>query len=140
MDRFIDKVRDETHGELVGDLAITRIPLEVYRARNATSRRWRGRRRPPARDGAGVPARGFGARLAVLPVDLARASSARSSWPATSRNRALLGRRTVNERYEAFMYQQWLRVYMRTQMIKHNKDVLESVDDTMGLLAKLHVY
>ena len=46
----------------------------------------------------------------------------------------------IFERYEAFMYQQWLRVYMRTQMIKHNKDLLESVDDTMGLLAKLHVY
>ena len=46
----------------------------------------------------------------------------------------------VFERYEAFMYQQWLRVYMRTQMIKHNKDLLESVGDTDGLLAKLHVY
>ena len=44
------------------------------------------------------------------------------------------------DRYETFMYQQWLRVYMRTQMIKHNKDLLGSVDDTMGLLAKLHVY
>ena len=38
----------------------------------------------------------------------------------------------VFERYETFMYQQWLRVYMRTQMIKHNKDLLESVDDTDG--------
>ena len=46
----------------------------------------------------------------------------------------------VFERYEAFMYRQWLRVYMRTQMIKHNKDLLESVGDTMGLLAKLHVF
>jgi hypothetical protein len=44
------------------------------------------------------------------------------------------------ERYEAYMYRQWLRVYMRTMAIKHNKDVLESVDDTMGLLAKLHVF
>ena len=46
----------------------------------------------------------------------------------------------IFDRYELFMYQQWMRVYMRTQMIKHNKDLLESVDDTMGLLAKLHVY
>ena len=38
------------------------------------------------------------------------------------------------------MHQQWLRVYMRTQMIKHNKDLLESVDDTDGLLAQLHVF
>jgi hypothetical protein len=44
------------------------------------------------------------------------------------------------DRYEAFMYRQWLRVYMRTRMIKHNEDLLESVDDTFGLLAKLHIY
>jgi hypothetical protein len=29
---------------------------------------------------------------------------------------------------------------MRSRMIKHNKDLLESVDDTLGLLAKLHVF
>ena len=46
----------------------------------------------------------------------------------------------VFDRYEAFMYQQWLRVYMRTRTIKHNKDLLQLVDDTMGLLAKLHVF
>jgi mannose-6-phosphate isomerase-like protein (cupin superfamily) len=40
MDRFIDKVKSETHGEIVGDLAITRIPLDVYGARNFTSRMW----------------------------------------------------------------------------------------------------
>ena len=44
------------------------------------------------------------------------------------------------DRYETFMYQQWLRVYMRSRMIKHNKDLLGSVDDTMGLLERLHVY
>ncbi len=46
----------------------------------------------------------------------------------------------VFERYELFMYQQWMRVYMRTQMIKHNKDVLASVDEPLDLLAKLHIY
>ena len=30
------------------------------------------------------------------------------------------------------MCQQWLRIYMRSQMIKHNKDLLESVDDADG--------
>ena len=40
MDRFIDKIREETHGDLIGDLEIIRIPLNVYRARNATNRRW----------------------------------------------------------------------------------------------------
>ena len=46
----------------------------------------------------------------------------------------------IFDRYESFMYQQWLRVYMRSQMIKHNKDLLQLVDDTEGLLARLHVY
>ena len=44
------------------------------------------------------------------------------------------------ERYEAHLYKQWMRVYMRTRMIKHNKDLLESIDSKWDLLAKLHVY
>ena len=40
MDRFIDKVKLETNGELVGDLEITRIPLDVYHAWHNTTRRW----------------------------------------------------------------------------------------------------
>ena len=27
MDRFIDKIKEETHGEILGDLEIVRIPL-----------------------------------------------------------------------------------------------------------------
>ena len=42
MDRFIDKIRQESNGELIGDLEIIRIPLNLYRARNATSRQWDG--------------------------------------------------------------------------------------------------
>jgi hypothetical protein len=38
------------------------------------------------------------------------------------------------------MHLQWLRVYMRTQMIKHNKDLLQSVDEPDDLLAKLHIF
>ena len=34
----------------------------------------------------------------------------------------------------------WLRVWMRSKMIKHNKDLLESVDDRVALLDKLHIY
>jgi hypothetical protein len=37
-------------------------------------------------------------------------------------------------------YKQWLRVYMRSKMIKHNKDVFECVGDTFRLLEKLHLY
>jgi len=44
------------------------------------------------------------------------------------------------DRYEGFMYRQWLRVYMRTQTIHHNKELLQSVGDDRELLAKLHVY
>ena len=34
------------------------------------------------------------------------------------------------DRYELFVYKQWLRVYMRSKVIKHNKDLLECIDDT----------
>jgi hypothetical protein len=43
------------------------------------------------------------------------------------------------ERYELYAYKQWLRVYMRSKMIKHNKDLLECVGDTHALLEKLHI-
>jgi hypothetical protein len=43
-------------------------------------------------------------------------------------------------RYVPFMYQQWLRVYMRSQMIQHNKDLLHVVDDIDEVLAPLHIY
>jgi hypothetical protein len=33
MDRFIDQIKEETHGEILGDLEIVRIPLDLYRAR-----------------------------------------------------------------------------------------------------------
>ena len=44
------------------------------------------------------------------------------------------------DRYERFVYKQWLRVYMRSKMIKHNKDLLQCVDDTDALLDQLHLY
>lgn len=44
------------------------------------------------------------------------------------------------DRYELFAYKQWLRVYMRSKMIKHNKDLLGCVDEPLALLEKLHVY
>jgi 2-polyprenyl-6-methoxyphenol hydroxylase-like FAD-dependent oxidoreductase len=139
MDRFIDKVKAETHGELVGDLEITRIPLDVYHARNATSRR--------------VYGSSLADPLADVPVFLLGDSAIGSPY-FQSISLGLecafflaghIGNRSMSvedvfERYEAFMYRQWLRVYMRTQMIKHNKDLLESVGDTDVLLAKLHIF
>jgi len=44
------------------------------------------------------------------------------------------------DRYELYIYKQWLRVYNRSKMIKHNKDLLGCVGDTDALLAKLHIY
>ena len=139
MDRFIDKIREETHGEVASDLAIVRIPLDVYHARNATSRAWH-------RSGIDHP-------LARTPVFLLGDSAIGSPYfqsislglecafflAGHIANRDL----SVDEmfdRYEWFMYRQWLRVYMRTQTIHHNKDLLQSVGDDLGLLAKLHIY
>lgn len=48
--------------------------------------------------------------------------------------------RNLLDRYELFAYNQWLRVYMRSTMIKHNKDLFQCVGDNMALLEKLHIY
>jgi 2-polyprenyl-6-methoxyphenol hydroxylase-like FAD-dependent oxidoreductase len=139
MDGFINRVRAETNGELVGDLEITRIPLDVYHAWNNTTRRWH--------------ASGLDHPLARTPVFLLGDSAIGSPY-FQSISLGLecafflaghLANRTlpmseIFERYEMFMYQQWLRVYMRSQMIKHNKDLLQVVDDTDALLSQLHVY
>jgi hypothetical protein len=137
MERFIDKIKEETHGEIVGDLDILRIPLNLYHARNYTSRKLIGTDHPFARspvflvgDSAiGSPyfqsiSLGFESAmfLAGLLID--------GGSPGTD----------VLDRYEAFSYKQWLRVYMRSKMIKHNKDLFELVDQPFALLEKLHIY
>jgi hypothetical protein len=33
-----------------------------------------------------------------------------------------------------------MRVYMRSKIIKHNKDIFERLDDTFGVLERLHIY
>jgi 2-polyprenyl-6-methoxyphenol hydroxylase-like FAD-dependent oxidoreductase len=139
MDRFIDSVREETHGQLVGDLKIVRIPLDVYHARNATSRRWRGSGVDHPLANASVFLLGDAAIGSPYfqSVSLGLESAFFLAGHIANRNYSI---GEVFDRYETFMYQQWLRVYMRTQMIKHNKDLLESVDDTSALLAKLHIY
>ena len=48
--------------------------------------------------------------------------------------------RDMFDRYELYIYKQWLRVYMRSKMIKHNKDLLECIDDKFALLSQLHIY
>ena len=44
------------------------------------------------------------------------------------------------DRYEQYIYKQWLRVYMQSKMIKNNKDLFQSLDDPVALLDKLHIY
>ncbi len=140
MDRFIDKIKEETHGEIVGDLEIVRIPLDLYRARNATSRRWLA---------TGNGDHPFASSPAFLVGDSAIGSpyfqSISLGFECAMFLAGLIAQpnlplRETLDRYELYIYKQWLRVYMRSKMIKHNKDLLERVDDRFALLDKLHVY
>ena len=140
MDHFVDKIKEESHGEIIGDVDIIRIPLDLYRARNATSRQWR---TAGARDHA----------FANSPVFLAGDSAIGSPYfqsislgfECAMHLAGLLAQRHLPlrdmlDRYELLMYKQWLRVYMRSKMIKHNKDLFETLDDPLALLDKLHIY
>jgi 2-polyprenyl-6-methoxyphenol hydroxylase-like FAD-dependent oxidoreductase len=140
MDRFIDKIKEETQGEIIGDLEIVRIPLDLYRARNATSRQW-------------LSAGPVDHPFATSPVFLAGDSAIGSPYfqsislgfECAMYLAALIGRRDLElremlDRYELYSYKQWLRVYMRSKMIKHNKDLFESIDEPLALLDKLHIY
>ena len=140
MDRFIDKIKDETHGEILGDLEIVRIPLDLYRARNTTSRQWLA---------AGPPDHPFATSSVFLAGDSAIGSpyfqSISLGFECSMFLAGLLAQRELPlrdmlDRYELYSYKQWLRVYMRSKMIKHNKDLFESLDDTFALLDKLHIY
>ena len=139
MDNFIKKVRTETNGEVVGDLEIVRIPLDLYRARNATSLPlWRA-------DAGDHP---FARSPVFLAGDSAMGSpyfqSISLGFECAMFLTGLLAEHGLPlpamERYERFTYRQWLRVYLRTKMIKHNKDLFEIVGDTFALLDKLHIY
>ena len=140
MDRFIDKIKEETHGEILGDLEVVRIPLDLYRARNATSRKW-------------LTAGPTDHPLATSPVFLAGDSAIGSPYfqsislgfECAMYLAGLIAQRDLPlsdmlDRYEQYSYKQWLRVYMRSKMIKHNKDLFESLDDSLALLEKLHIY
>ena len=140
MDRFIDRIKEETNGEILGDLEVIRIPLLLYRARNTTSRR-----RRTGGDTGDV----LGGSPVFLVGDSAMGSpyfqSISLGFESAMYLAGLIAQRDLplsdmQERYELYMYKQWLRVYMRSKMIKHNKDLFESVDDPLALLSKLHIY
>ncbi len=140
MDRFIDKIKQETNGEIIGDLEIVRIPLDLYRARNATSRQW---------CDAGPADHPFASSPVFLAGDSAIGSpyfqSISLGFECAMYLAGLIAQRDMPlrdmlDRYELYIYKQWLRVYMRSKMIKHNKDLFESIDDPLALLEKLHIY
>ena len=140
MDHFIDKIKQETEGEILGELEIVRIPLDLYRARNATNRQWLQ---------AGTNDHPFARSPVFLAGDSAIGSPYFQSISLGFENAMFLARlvrqpdqpvRDMLDRYELFIYKQWLRVYMRSKMIKHNKDLFESIDDPLALLEKLHIY
>src|SRR5690349_10622213 len=140
MERFIGKIKEETPGEILGDLEIVRIPLDLYRARNATSRQWL----------AGGPTKHpFSTSPVFLVGDSAIGSpyfqSISLGFECAMYLAGLIAQRDLPlrdllDRYELYSYKQWLRVYMRSKMIKHNKDLFESLDDPLALLGKLHIY
>jgi 2-polyprenyl-6-methoxyphenol hydroxylase-like FAD-dependent oxidoreductase len=140
MDRFIDKIKEETHGKILGDLEIVRIPLDLYRARNATSRQWLE---------AGPSDHPFASSPVLLAGDSAVGSpyfqSISLGFECAMYLAGLIAQhdvplRDMLDRYELYIYKQWVRVYMRSKMIKHNKDLFESLDDPLALLDKLHIY
>jgi hypothetical protein len=140
MDRFIDKIKQESHGEILGDLEIVRIPLDLYRARNATNRQWAT---------AGLADHPFSSSPVFLAGDSAIGSpyfqSISLGFECAMFLAGLVAQRDLPlgemlDHYELYSYKQWLRVYMRSKMIKHNKDLFESLDDPLALLDKLHIY
>ncbi|HYI18442.1 MAG TPA: hypothetical protein VD836_07010 [Solirubrobacteraceae bacterium] len=140
MERFIDKIKQETQGEVVGDLDIIRIPLNLYRARNVTSLQWAA---------AGPRDHPFATAPALLVGDSAIGSpyfqSISLGFECAMFLAGLIAQRDGPvearlDRYERYMYKQWLRVYMQSKMIKNNKDLFQLLDDPLALLDKLHIY
>jgi 2-polyprenyl-6-methoxyphenol hydroxylase-like FAD-dependent oxidoreductase len=139
MDRFIDKIKQETHGEIIGDLEIVRIPLNLYKARNATNRKWLAKESDHP----------FTTSAMFLVGDSALGSpyfqSISLGLESAIHLAGLIGQLDLSleeklNRYELYIYKQWLRVYMRSKMIKHNKDLFQTIDDPFGLLELLHIY
>jgi len=140
MDRFIEKIKQETHGEILGSLDIVRIPLNLYKARNATNIKWF------TNENNDHP---FTNSPVFLVGDSALGSPYFQSislglecaihlWGLLSQRNLPLTE--ILNRYELYIYKQWLRVYMRSKMIKHNKDLFETIDDPLKVLDLLHIY
>jgi len=145
MDRFIQQIQLETQGEILGEIDVIRIPLNLYHARNFTARPWHPAFWDGNEDGWNHP---FSKASVFLVGDSAIGSpyfqSISLGFECAMFLADLLGQQMimsdVYDRYEILMYKQWLRVYMRSKIIKHNKDIFERLDDTFGVLERLHIY
>ena len=140
MERFIAKITEETRGEVVGDLEIIPIPLNLYRARHATNLQW-GATGPRDHPFATTPAFLLGDSAIGSPYF----QSITLGFECAMFLAGLIGQRdgpveAMLDRYERYMYKQWLRVYMQSKMIKNNKDLFQLLDDPLALLDKLHIY
>ena len=135
-----EKIKQETNGEIIGNIEIVRIPLNLYRALNVTSRKW-------------LTQQGDDHPFTSSPVFLVGDSALGSPYfqsislglESAIHLAGLMGQRNLSltdifDRFELYMYKQWLRVYMRSKMIKHNKDLFENIDDPLRLLDLLHIY
>jgi len=140
MDRFIDKVKQETQGEIISDVEVVRIPLNLYRALNVTSRKWL-EHEDNDHPFTSSPVFLVGDSALGSPyfqsISLGLESAIHLAGLMGQRN---LPRADIFNRFELYMYKQWLRVYMRSKMIKHNKDLFENIDDPSRLLELLHIY
>jgi 2-polyprenyl-6-methoxyphenol hydroxylase-like FAD-dependent oxidoreductase len=140
MDRFIDNIKAETNGEIIGDLEVVRIPLNLYRARNATSRHWLSpdtSEHPFVRSGVFLAGDSAIGSPYFQSISLGFECAMFLAGLVAQRDTPL---KEMFDKYELYTYKQWLRVYMRSKMIKHNKDLFECVDDPFALLEKLHIY
>jgi len=140
MDRFIDRIKGETHGEIVGDLQVLCIPLNLYRARNATNRLYFNKHEL-ASPFTGTPVLLAGDSAIGSPYfqsislgfECAMYLASMLSQPALPIDEIL-------DLYETYIFKQWLRVYMRSKKLKHDKDVFEVIDDKFSLLELIHLY
>jgi len=140
MDHFIACMESDTHGQIVGDLDIISIPLNLYRARNATSRLVREQ---------GASDHPFSTAPVFLAGDSAIGSPYFQSislgfecamYLAELFSRPELGIDEILDLYERYVYQQWMYVYIRSKLIKHHKDIFEVLDDKLGLLELIRLY
>jgi hypothetical protein len=137
MDRFIAKIIQETHGKIVGDLEGIRIPLNLYRARHSTN--LHSLQEGPPFSGTPVFLLGDSAIGSPYFQSISLGFECAMYFAGLMRNQNLSIPQLMGQ-YEQFIYKQWLRVYMRSKQIKHNKDLFERLDDPFRLLEKLHIY